>query len=413
LHRFAHADRTGAAGAPTARDNGTQRATRPSEGFMDISRYPGTRNLAFKGSPEPTIGVEVEVWLVDPQTYQLTPRATDVLDRASDPMRFKPELFQAIVELNTDICKTAADVRRDLHGRFKELLGICRDLGIGCMAIGTHPFTDWRLQPITNKERYQRLVDRMGWAGRRLLICGLHVHVGVPSGEHAIAVLNSLTAYIPHLLALSASSPYWLGRDTQLASARVKVFECLPTAGLPQRPANWTEFSSLMRTLISAEAIESIREIWWDIRPHPEFGTVEIRICDGVNTLDEIVAISALIQALVARLVELYDRGEEMPILKGWTTAENKWRAARWALDAQIIRNERGEQVEIKRHLEETLQMLEPVATRLGSRTELDFVRTIAERGPNTERQRSFYRQAGDLHDVVAAMIEEFAHNVG
>ena len=220
------------------------------------------------------------------------------------------------------------------------------------------------------------LVDRCQWPARRLMIFGLHVHVGIESGEKAIAVFNSLTTYLPHLLALSASSPFFNSQDTGLTSCRVKVFESLPTAGLPYRLLNWGEFQRLMTTLVNARAIESIREVWWDVRPHPEFGTVEVRICDGLPTLDDIVAMTAMIQALVVWLGEQYDEGSYLPLQRYWIVRENKWRAARWALDADLIVDEDGRLERLSDGVERLLEALDPVAARLGSSAEIGRIRT-------------------------------------
>ncbi|HET6346661.1 MAG TPA: YbdK family carboxylate-amine ligase, partial [Myxococcota bacterium] len=261
----------------------------------------------------------------------------------------------------------------------------------------------------TPDARYQSLVETMQWPARRLLICGLHVHVGVKSGEHAVALMNALTVFLPHLLAMSASSPYWHGIDTGMASCRSKVFEGLPTAGLPPAVTNWGEFVSLMRTLLSAGSIKSIREIWWDIRPHPAFGTVEIRICDGINTLTEVCAVAAFIQSMVAYMQEMYDHGEPLPTLRHWTLNENKWRAARFGEKAKIIRNERGEQVELAGHIHDWLDRLAPTARRLGCTTELAHVPHILEHGPSYKRQRGMFDRSGCLEDVVDGLMHELA----
>ena len=192
---------------------------------------------------------------------------------------------------------------------------------------GTHPFTDWATQDISPNPRYHKLVEDMQWLARRMQIFGIHVHVGVRSPEKAIPIVNAVTAYIPHFLALSASSPYWNGTDTGLASARSKVFEGLPTAGLPYQLGGWDEFEEYMETLIATHTIESIREVWWDIRPHPDFGTVELRIFDGLPTLSEVGMVAALGQCLVDQFDNQLDRGYTLPIPKGWVVRENKWRA--------------------------------------------------------------------------------------
>ena len=270
--------------------------------------------INFNSSPTPTVGVELELQILDPETMNLIAGAPRILAHVGDDDHVKPELIESTIEFNTDVCPNVAAVRIELIERVNDLLRTCDRLGYEIASVGTHPFAKWAEQVITPKERYQELVNRCQWPARRLMIFGLHVHVGVSSGEKAIAVFNSLTTYLPHLLALSSSSPFFDGCDTGLASSRVMIFESLPTAGLPYRFINWAEFQRLITTLVNARAIWSIREIWWDIRPHPGFGTVEVRICDGLPTLDETVAMTALIQALVVWLCGQYDEGMYLPV---------------------------------------------------------------------------------------------------
>ena len=298
--------------------------------------------ITFNGSPNPTLGVELELQILDPETMNLVGGAPRIL-AASNDEHVKPELIESTIELNTNICPNVAAVRLELGERIRALLAVCDELGYTVACAGTHPFSKWAEQRITPEDRYRRLVDRCQWPVRRLMIFGLHVHVGMPSGEKAIALFNSMTTYLPHLLALSASSPFFTSADTGLASCRVKIFESLPTAGLPYRFLNWAEFQRLMITLVNANAIESVRDIWWDVRPHPQFGTVEVRICDGLPTLDEVIAMTALIQTLVVWLGEQYDEGTYLPLHRHWIVRENKWRAARWATDAENHRRRGGQ----------------------------------------------------------------------
>lgn len=364
--------------------------------------------ITFVPSPRHTVGVELEISLVDKETRGLTPLAPQLIEQLDGEDWAKPELFQSIVEVITDVCENIGEVRKDLSWKIDTLREVANEAGAELVCTGTHPISRWHEVPITPSKRYQDLVDQMAWPARRLLICGIHVHVGVPSGEHAVAVMNALTCFIPHFLAVTASSPYWLGLDTGLASARSKVFEGLPTAGLPPRVTNWAEFVTLMRTLLGAKSIKSIREIWWDVRPHPGFGTVELRMSDGVNTLTEVCAIAAYAQCLVAFLTELYDAGETMPMLKRWTLAENKWRATRHAENAQMIRNERGDTVPIAEHIREWLEYLAPIAEQLGCAKELAYVGDILDHGPGYTRQRGAFEKYGTLEGVVDSMIQEF-----
>lgn len=368
--------------------------------------------IIFPLCPTPTLGVELEVTLTDPETGALVPRAPELISAVGDPEHFKAELFQTIVELNTDVCRNVEEVRRDLTRRFQTLFEASDRLGVAPVCIGTHPTADWRATPISVGERYVNLVDSMRWPARRLLICGMHVHVGVRSGEHAIALLNAFTVFLPHMLALTASSPYWMGEDTGLASCRVKVFEGLPTAGMPPEVRNWSEFVALMRTLLASQTIQSIREIWWDVRPHPGFGTLEIRVCDGVNTLDEVCAIAAFVQSLADYLQDLYDNGETLPMLRNWTLRENKWRASRAGLKAKFIRNERGHLVSLEEHTHQWLEILTPVAKRLGCEQDLQRMAAMVDGEPNYARQRRLLKELGGSHaEMVKAMTRELRDN--
>ena len=367
--------------------------------------------IAFRGSPRPTVGVELELQLLDPETMNLVAGAPAILQKTADVAHVKAELIESTIELNTDVCEDVAAVRRDLQERISQLLAVTDALGYQVACVGTHPFSKWVEQRITDSERYRRLVDQCQWPARRLMIFGVHVHVGVASGEKAIAVSNGLTTYLPHLLALSASSPFFNGADTGLASSRSKIFESLPTAGLPYRLLNWAEFQRLMITLVSAKAIESIREIWWDVRPHPNFGTIEVRICDGLPTLDEVMAVTALIQALVVWLGDKYDEGMYMPLHRHWIVRENKWRAARWSTEAEIIVDEDGNLERLDESLGALVEEVTPVAKRLGGDTELQGVGAMLGSGLSYRRQRRIYEETGDYTAVMKALVREFREN--
>src|SRR5215211_727913 len=274
--------------------------------------------IDFHASQRSSLGVEWELQLVDRRTRQLVSAASEVLAELSrgNPdghPKAKHELFESTIEVITGVCGTVAEARADLAETVAEIDALLVPRGLAAMCSGTHPFSDWAGQQISPNPRYARLVEEMQWLARRLQIFGVHVHVGVRSGEKAIAIANALSAYIPHFLALSASSPFWQGSDTGLSSSRSKVFEALPTAGLPYQLTGWSEFEQLMTTLVSSKAITSIREVWWDIRPHPDFGTVELRICDGLPRLAEIAAIAALSQCLVDWMDGRIDRGDPPP----------------------------------------------------------------------------------------------------
>jgi len=367
--------------------------------------------ITFNGSPNPTLGVELELQIIDPETKNLVSGAEKIMSKFEGDDHIKPELIQSTIELNTDVCSNISAVRMDLSERLNAVMKVCDELGYELACVGTHPFSKWEEQDITPKDRYHMLIDRCQWPARRLMIFGLHVHVGVPSGEKAIAIFNSLSNFLPHFLSLSASSPFFDSGDTGLASTRVKIFETLPTAGLPYRLLNWAEFQRFMITLVNAKAIESVREVWWDIRPHPGFGTVELRVCDGLPTLNEVVGLTAFIQALVVWLGEQYDEGVYLPVHRHWIVRENKWRASRWSIDAEIIMDEEGTLKKLSEDIKEWLETLTPVSKRLGSHSELMYVKEMMKIGPSYRRQRQVYKETGDYKQVMAALVKELREN--
>lgn len=362
--------------------------------------------IEFFSSARSSLGVEMELELIDRQSRELVKGAHEILAELGQGYedghpKAKPELLQSTVECITGICQTVAEAREDLTATIVEVRAAAARRGLRMMCSGTHPFTDWNTQEITPNDRYHRLIEQMQWPARQMQIFGIHVHVGVRSPEKAIAMLNALCAYIPHLLALSASSPYWMGRDTGLASSRSKVFETLPTAGIPYHLSGWPAFENFMETLISAQTISSVREVWWDIRPHPGFGTIELRVCDGIPTLDDVATMAAIAQSLVERFNSLLDRGYSLPAPRAWVTRENKWRAARYGLDCSIIVDEKGGLMPLRDACEEMVEELLPTARRLGCADELLGVHAILDRGPSYIRQRAIVARGGSLIDVV------------
>ena len=369
-------------------------------------------DILFNASDGASLGVEVELQLIDRETRALRSGASEILrrlekERGEPHPKAKNELIESNLEIITGICSTVAEARGDLEGTLAEVAPVAEQIGLALACAGTHPFSTWAEQDITPNERYLRLLEEMQWPARRLTIFGIHTHVGVRSAEKAISIANALTAYIPHFLALSASSPWFQGRDTGLASSRCKVFEGLPTAGIPQLLDGWAEFSELMTTLIEARAISSIREIWWDIRPHPNFGTVELRICDGIPTMTEIATVAALAQCLVEWMDSLIDRGYGLPCPKRWILGQNKWRAARHGLDAELIVDERGSLAPLRTAIEELVEELTPVARRLDCEEELTHALRILEHGPSYVRQRRWVSDGATPEDVVDRLMEE------
>ncbi|MCU1621697.1 MAG: glutamate--cysteine ligase [Frankiales bacterium] len=367
--------------------------------------------IPFEASSRSSLGVEWELQLVSRETRELTSGASGILTELSptgEHPKAKHELLESTIEVITGVCSTVSEATADLAATIAELRPLVEARGLAMMCAGTHPTTDWATQTISPNPRYAKLVEDMQWLARQLQIFGVHVHVGVRSADKAIPIVNALSSYIPHLLALSASSPYWIGHDTGLASSRSKVFENLPTAGLPYQLAGWGEFESYMETLISTGTIGSIKEVWWDIRPHPTYGTVELRICDGLPTLYEVGMVAALAQCLVDVLDREIDKGYTLPTPKGWVVRENKWRAARYGMDAQIIREDETTRP-VRDALLELALDLKPAAERLGCVEELARIEQVVAKGASYQRQRAAASAAGgDLHAVVDSLVAEF-----
>ena len=369
--------------------------------------------IDFSSSAGPSLGIEWELEIVDLETRELVSASNEILaeiapEAGGDHPKAKHELFQSCIEVITGVCSTVAEARTDLTTTVAEVQAAAGRRGLGIMCSGSHPITDWETQDISDDERYRALVERNQWVARQLQIFGVHVHVGVREPDKVMPMVNALLSYVPHLLALSASSPFWIGSDTGLASYRSKVFEGLPTAGLPYQLSGWDQFERYMELLISTSAIQTVREVWWDIRPHPNFGTIELRICDGLPTIDEVTAVAAIAQCLVDQMDTQLDRGYQLPEPRAWIVRENKWRASRYGLDAEIIVDARGTVRPVREALGGLVEDLTPVAARLGCADELAVALRILERGASYERQRRVATEhGGDLRAVVDALLDE------
>ena len=368
--------------------------------------------IEFCGSPSTTLGVELELGLVDRHTRQLRAASNEILTElecrgAGLDEKVKHELFQSTIEVITGVCGTVDDAIADLSSSLAAVRCVTDRMGLDLIGSATHPFSDWTDQVVSPQERYSQLVDSIQWPARRLAIHGVHFHVGVPSGEHAIAVVRSLAYHLPLFLALTASSPYWLGRDTGLASCRTKIFEGLPTAGLPPPLEDWAEFERLMGGMLRGGVIASIREIWWDCRPHPDFGTVELRMCDGIATMDEVAAVAAMAQSLVTELVERFDAGEPLPGAPEWVVRENKWLAARFGADDSLLVDGDGVRRPTSELVGELVDRLGPTAAAVRCRDHLDRVPVLLERGGSYRRQRQVLADGGSMAELVDSLARE------
>ena len=364
--------------------------------------------IYYNNSDKPTIGVEVELLILDKETMQLYPGAPLILDVFKDSDNVKQELLNSIVEINTNVCNDVQEVRKDLKNTIGEVVKVAEDNGWCLMSMGTHPFSRWKDQTITDKERYLRLINRYQLPARRLLITGVHVHIGVESGEKSIAITNGLIRYLPHMIGMSANSPIYDSAISGLASTRTKLFEGMPTTGLPHVLRNYSEFQKFMRTLITANTIDSIREVWWDIRPHPGFGTVEIRAYDAVPSINEIVNLAAFTQCLVVGISDHYDDGTQLPILDSWINSENKWRATRYGLDAEIIVDEIGYPQPLQSEILKTIDRMLPTANKLNCVNELlDLRQMVEKREVPYLRQLKMYEEHKDFIPILQTAVNE------
>ncbi len=371
--------------------------------------------VEFTPSPSRSLGVEVELGIVDTVTGELAPVSSQVIDtlmqhhpEADEHPKVKHELFLSTIEIITGVCDTPAEAYEDLSATVREVQETLEPLGLALMGGGVHPFADPKTLQRSPSERYDALVERIQWPARRLQIHGVHFHVGVGDRERAIQIMNNLLNYLPHFVALSSSSPYWEGEDTGMASVRTKIFESMPTAGLPSYFADWAAFEQFIESMIATNSIGSIREIWWDIRPHVMYGTLEFRMCDGMATLREVIALSALAQCLVEYLDAALESGRQPREPIGWVVRENKWRAARFGLDAVLV-SEDGTTRPIRQDIEQLLTDLNATAVSLNCATQLEWVRDILEQGASYERQRAITESGGSLRDVVTLLVDEFS----
>jgi carboxylate-amine ligase len=374
--------------------------------------------IDFHGSAEPTLGVEWELALVDRRTRDLRNDATHLFARAKprlpDPGKLHKELLRNTVEIVSGVCHTVGEAMTDLRDTLEVVLPAGDALDIDLYGAGTHPFASWTVQQLSEGHRYEELINRTQWWGRQMLIWGVHVHVGLREERRVPAVLSALLNYYPHLQALSASSPIWAGLDTGYASNRALMFQQLPTAGLPFQFAEWSEYESYVHDLLTTGVIDELSEIRWDVRPVPRFGTLETRICDGVSTLPELAALAALVHCLVIDLDSRLAAGEELPTLPPWHVQENKWRAARYGLDAIIITDAASSERLVTEDLVDLLERLAPVAERLGCAAELAAVADIPKHGASYQRQRAVAAdREGDLVAVVDSVVRELRTSLG
>jgi glutamate---cysteine ligase / carboxylate-amine ligase len=358
-----------------------------------------------------TLGVEEEYMLLDPRSFDLVQHIDTVLASIAGhelEERVRPELMQSVLEIATPVCRTAGDVERELRKLREYVTSVAQEESLRVGSAGTHPFSHFERQRITARDRYRALVDQLQYVARRELIFGLHIHVAVDDPDKAIQVVNGLLLELPPLLALSANSPFWRGEATGLSSSRQMVFAAFPRSGPPPRFRDYGDYAELVGQLEKTGCIADYTHIWWDIRPHPRLGTVEVRVCDAVTRVEHAVALAAYCQALVKLYCERYERGEEIKSFHRILTSENKWLAARYGLEAPLMDLETGRRnrVPVAQLVRRRLRQLEPHARDLGSERELDGIREILENGNGADRQLRVFTANRDMVEVVRELAD-------
>jgi glutamate---cysteine ligase / carboxylate-amine ligase len=373
-----------------------------------LTSLPDEEEIYFRSNGVLTLGVEIELQLIDASTYNLCSRAEEVLKETAQLGKVKPEFYLSTIEINTDKCKTVHNAEDDLYQTLSSLQLATKNMGIQFATTGSHPFSkysDWIISPT---ERYQELIDRNQWLTRRMSVYGLHVHLGMSSGEECIRFNNFFMYFLPHLLALSSSSPFWQGIDTGLSSCRPTTYESLPTAGQPYHVRKWQDFEHLYKTLKLCGSIKSLKDLWWDLRPSPGFGTLEIRVCDGAATLSETVAIVALIHTLAHWFSDNGSWLESVACPPYWLSRENKWRAMRYGLNAELVMNTDGKIKLMREDIQEWFEKLQPYIEKLNYQTYFSTLQTIIDCGTSSERQQKVFERTGCFKDVVKHNVSEF-----
>ncbi len=356
-----------------------------------------------------TIGVEEEFQIVDPETRELRSHIQQILEEGKMILaeNVKPEMHQSVVEMGTDICQDINEAREQVTKLRRNLANLAKSKGLRIAAAGTHPFSHWKDQRITAHPRYKTIVTDMQQVARANLIFGLHVHIGVNDRETALHIMNAARYFLPHIFALSTNSPFWLGRNTGFKSYRSKVFDRFPRTGIPDYFNSISEYDNYVNLLIKTNCIDNAKKIWWDIRAHPVFNTLEFRICDIPMRVDETIALAAIMQAVVAKLHKLVKQNLGFRLYRRALIAENKWRAARYGIEGKLIDFGKKEEVPYANLIHELLDFVDDVVDELGSREELKYVNKILEMGTGADRQLAIWEQSYDTKNVVDYIIDE------
>jgi glutamate---cysteine ligase / carboxylate-amine ligase len=373
-----------------------------------------TDDLVFRGSAEPTLGVELELQILDRESGDLAPGAVRIIKMCEEEKveGVSAELMQSMFEVKTGICKNVTEVREQLQPRLRKARICANSLGYELALGGTHPFHRSSTSVVFPAERYERIMERLAWLTYQRIVFGLHIHVGVPDGDVALAVSSLLVKYLPHLLAVSSNSPFWQGLDTGLASSRAALYGLLPHSGIPPHFAKWKQFRTYCQVMRDSKAIASFKDIYWDIRPRPDFGTLEFRICDMPPTLSLTFALVALTRCLVIATLNLLKerpaarRGD---LRRHWIAGENKWLATRYGLGAMYIRTPAGKRRPLKKDLAELIERMLPIARSQGDDAFLVPLRNLDNFETGADAQRNLFRQDGNWKALTDATIRRFA----
>ena len=356
-----------------------------------------------------TLGIEEEFAIVDPQSRELKSHIQEILEGGKVLLKeqIKPEMHQSVVELGTEICDSISCARDHVIELRSKLAQLAGNSGLKIASVGTHPFSHWRDQLITQGERYQEIVKDMQQLARANLIFGMHVHVGIPNRESAIHVMNQARYFLPHIYALSVNSPFWVGQDTGLKGYRLKVFERFPRTGIPDAFESLSEYEDYCKLLVKTGCIDNPKKIWWDIRLHPVFDTLEVRVCDAQSRVDDTLAVAALIQAVISKLYKLLRRNTTFRVYRRRLLDENRWRASRYGIDGKLIDFGRETEVETRSLLNELLEFVSTEVNELGSKKEIAHIERIMREGTGADRQLAAFARTQDMKAVVDQIVEE------
>ena len=356
-----------------------------------------------------TLGIEEEFQILDSDSLKLHSQMSKIIDGGKVFLkeRIKEEMHQSMVEMGTNICENINQARDEVSYLRQQILELASKEDLKVAAAGTHPFSHWSEQLITPNPRYDQLIAEMKDVARSNLIFGMHVHVAIPNREEGLQIMNVARYFLPHLYALSTNSPFWEGRETGFKSFRSKIFDKFPRTGIPPYFASVPEYDDFVNLLVKTNCIDNGKKIWWDIRLHPFYPTVEFRVCDMIMTVDEVLCIAALMQCIIAKLSKLHQKNQSFRSYRRILINENKWRAARWGVEAKLIDFGRQEEVAFPTLINELLEFIDDVVDELGCRTEVNYVYQMLEQGSGADRQLMVYEETKDLKKVMEYVVSQ------